>query len=137
MDLSGSGIESFTCRDHSFTKSGQEISVDVSDCLPHAITVSDVKYCSDSDQVKVTVKDKTVPLPISAMLSKTTCAKSLDSELATCSGSGDPAAAACYEGSAGALGVKETVKVNLKKFGAGAGTMDLTGTGIQGFTCAD
>lgn len=83
MDLSGSGIESFTCKDHSFTKSGQEISVDVSDCVPHAITVSDVKYCSDSDQIKVTVKDKTVPLPISAMLSKTTCAKSLDSELAS------------------------------------------------------
>merc|ERR1711970_1655601 len=83
MDLSGSGIESFTCKDHSFTKSGQEISMDVSDCVPHAIAVSDVKYCSDSDQIKVTVKDKTVPLPISAMLSKTTCAKSLDSELAS------------------------------------------------------
>merc|ERR1711977_172420 len=83
MDLSGSGIESFTCKDHSFFKSGQEISVDVSDCVPHAITVSDVKYCSDSDQVKVTVKDKTVPLPISAMLSKTTCVKSSDSELAS------------------------------------------------------
>merc|ERR1711977_226250 len=82
MDLSGSGIESFTCKDHSFTKSGQEISADGSDCVPHAITVSDVKYCSDSDQIKVTVKDKIVPLPISAMLSKTTCAKSSDSELA-------------------------------------------------------
>merc|ERR1711977_739196 len=83
MDLSGSGIESFTCKDHSFTKSGQEISADGSDCVPHAITVSDVKYCSDSDQIKVTVKDKIVPLPISAMLSKTTCAKSSDSELAS------------------------------------------------------
>ena len=38
-----------------------------------AIAVSDVKYCSDSDQVKVTVKDKTVPFPISAILSKVAC----------------------------------------------------------------
>merc|ERR1712137_620841 len=74
MDLSGSGIEKFTCSDHSFTKNGQEISVDVTDCVPSAITVSDVKYCSDSDQIKVTVKDKSVPLPISALLSKVPCA---------------------------------------------------------------
>ena len=37
MDLSGSGIEKFTCADHAFTKSGQEISVDVSDCVPSAM----------------------------------------------------------------------------------------------------
>merc|ERR1719359_44070 len=137
MSLSGSGIESFTCKDHSFTKSGQEISVDVSDCVPSGIAVSDVQYCSDSDQIKVTVKDKAVPLPISALLSKTSCTQSVSSNMGTCSGSADPAASTCYEGSAGALGVKETVKVNLKKFGAGAGTMDLTGTGVKGFTCAD
>merc|ERR1712061_941679 len=76
MDLSGSGIEKFTCSDHAFTKTGQEISVDVSACVPSAITVSDVKYCSDSDQIKVTVKDKSVPLPISALLSKVSCATS-------------------------------------------------------------
>merc|ERR1719443_2654101 len=92
MSLSGSGIESFTCKDHSFTKSGQEISVDVSDCVPSGITVSDVKYCSDSNQIKVTVKDKAVPIPISALLSKTSCAQSMDSNMGTCSGSGDPAA---------------------------------------------
>jgi hypothetical protein len=73
IDLTGSGIEGFTCKEHSFTKSGQQISVDVSDCVPKAIAVSDVKYCSDSDQVKVTVKDKTVPFPISAILSKVAC----------------------------------------------------------------
>merc|ERR1711908_240977 len=76
LDLAGSGIEAFTCKDHSFTKSGQEIAVDVSDCVPSGISVSDVKYCSDSNQIKVTVKDKAVPLPISALLSKKSCAQS-------------------------------------------------------------
>merc|ERR1719158_1004120 len=108
MSLSGTGIESLTCGDHSFTKAGQEISVDVSDCVPSGIEVSDVKYCSDSDQIKVTVKDKAVPLPISALLSKTTCSQSVNSGMGACSGSGDPSEATCYEGQAGALGVKET-----------------------------
>merc|ERR1711959_130465 len=99
--------------------------------------VSDVKYCSDSNQIKVTVKDKAVPLPISAMLSKVTCGSSMSSELASCSGTADPSAGTCYEGAAGALGLKETVKVNLKKYASGAGTLDLTGTGIKGFTCSD
>merc|ERR1711959_151889 len=99
--------------------------------------VSDVKYCSDSNQIKVTVKDKAVPLPISAMLSKVTCGSSMSSELASCSGTADPSAGTCYEGAAGALGLKETVKVNLKKYASGAGTLDLAGTGIKGFTCAD
>merc|ERR1712232_107622 len=73
MSLTGSGIQSITCADHSFTKSGQDIKADLSDCLPDAITVESVKYCSDKDQVAVTVKDKTVPIPITATLSKVTC----------------------------------------------------------------
>jgi len=73
MALSGSGITSFTCGDHSFTKSDQDIKADLSDCLPDGITLDSVKYCSDSDTVAVVVKDKTVPLPISATLSKVTC----------------------------------------------------------------
>merc|ERR1719262_1046405 len=57
--------------------------------------------------------------------------------LTACSGSSDPSSGTCYEGTAGALGVKETVKVNLKSYSSGAGSLDLTGTGILGFTCAD
>ena len=288
MDLAGTGIKGFTCTDHSFTKSGQDVSADLSDCLPDGVTVPALKYCSDSDTIAVTVKDAAVPLPISTTLKKVTCASTavtgnfvqggalslswkdcgdastkgtvssltptsltlgqntkvtgagsitedvsggqivfgvkagiisqsfpgdlcspktltlplgvgtvtydgikcplaagavsvpvdimlssaLPSSLATaditigatstsgdkllcmaistapqasahedaewgCSGSEDPAAGACYEGSAGALGVTETVKVNLKTYSTGAGSMDLTGTGIKGFTCTD
>jgi hypothetical protein len=137
MDLSGSGIEAFTCSDHSFTKSGQEISVDVTDCVPSAITVSDVKYCSDSDQIKVTVKDKAIPLPVSALLSKASCSAPDEAQFSTCSGSADPSAATCYEGKSGALGKTESVKVDIKAFASGKGSMDLSGGGIEAFTCSD
>merc|ERR1719203_1542267 len=49
MKLAGSGIVGFTCGDHSFTKSGQDIKADLSDCLPSGITLETVKYCSDDD----------------------------------------------------------------------------------------
>jgi len=77
MDLTGSGIQSITCTGKSFSKSGQELSVDLSDCLPSKVTISSVKYCSDSDAIRVTVKDSTVPIPISATLSKIPCASQI------------------------------------------------------------
>jgi len=136
IDMSGNGIKGFTCEDHSFSKSGQEIAVDVSDCAPAGITVSDVKYCSDTESIKVTVKDKAMPfLPsLSAMLNRVDCSESTNSALATCSGSGDPSAG-CYEGSAGPWFAKETIKVNVRKYANGVGVMELKGSGIMGFTC--
>jgi hypothetical protein len=74
LDFSGDGIIGFSCTGKSLTKSGQEISLeDSSDCLPDGVEVSSVKYCSDSDTIKVTVKDTAVPLPVSALLSKVAC----------------------------------------------------------------
>jgi len=73
LDLVGSGIEGIKCTGKSFTKSGQEITPEISDCLPKLITVSKVEYCSDSDTVRVTVKDTKVPLPVSATLKKVSC----------------------------------------------------------------
>jgi len=135
ISLSASGAKSFTCNDHSFSKVGQEIAVDVSDCAPAEITVSDVKYCSDAESIKVTVKDKAMPfLPLSAMLNRVDCSGSANSALATCSGSGDPTAG-CYEGTAGPWFASETIKVNVQKFANGVGAMDLKGSGIMGFAC--
>jgi hypothetical protein len=48
MDVSGSGMITVNCTDHKFTKSGQEISVNVTDCV-EGVQLSDVKYCSDQD----------------------------------------------------------------------------------------
>merc|ERR1711972_224737 len=137
MDLTGTGIQGFSCADHAFTKSGQAITTDLSDCLPSGVTVPNVKYCSDSDTIAVTVKDKAVPIPITATLKKVSCAASNEIDFATCSGAADPAGGVCYEGKAGALGLTEDVKVNVKAFASGKGTMDLSGSGIEKFTCSD
>jgi legumain len=77
MDLVGTGIKGFTCSDHSFTKSGQDVSVDLGDCLPTGVTVPKLKYCSDSDTIAVTVKDSAVPLPISTTLKKVACSSTV------------------------------------------------------------
>lgn len=77
LDLAGTGIQSITCTGKSFTKSGQDLSVDLSDCLPSKVTISSVKYCSDSDAIRVTVKDSSVPIPISATLSKIPCSSQI------------------------------------------------------------
>jgi hypothetical protein len=73
MDIVGSGIEAISCKGKAFTKSGQAISPSISDCLPSVVTIQKVDYCSDSDAVVVTVKDKSIPLPVSATLKKTAC----------------------------------------------------------------
>jgi len=77
LDLTGTGVKGFTCSDHAFTKSGQDVSVDLSDCLPSGITVPKLKYCSSSDTIAVTVKDKAVPIPISTTLKKVTCSSTI------------------------------------------------------------
>ena len=46
FDLTGSGLESISCLGKSFTKSGQCLVADLSDCVSLA-TVSKLEYCSD------------------------------------------------------------------------------------------
>jgi len=74
VDVIGSGIEDISCKNKDVTKSGQDMQTDLSDCLPSAVEITSLKYCSDSDSISVTVKDKSVPLPVSATLKKTACA---------------------------------------------------------------
>mmetsp|Transcript_41185 Transcript_41185/g.93109 ORF Transcript_41185/g.93109 Transcript_41185/m.93109 type:complete len:544 (-) Transcript_41185:244-1875(-) len=73
MDFAGTGVESINCKAKQFTKSGQAISVDVTDCVPSGVTVKSVEYCSDSDTISVSVGVKLVPLPIKATLKKVAC----------------------------------------------------------------
>merc|ERR1712070_60034 len=129
------GIIAFTCSGKQMTKSGQDISLeDSSDCLPNGVEVSAVKYCSDSDTIKITVKDKAVPLPVSAQLSKVAC----EGANSACSGSEDPVITepTCYQGQGGALGLTETVTVSINDFADGAGSLDFSGDGIIAFTCS-
>jgi len=78
VDIVGSGIEDINCQGKTVTKSGQDLTTDLSDCMPSAVTITSLKYCSDSDTIKVTVKDTSVPIPVSATLSKTDCASVSD-----------------------------------------------------------
>merc|ERR1711976_684267 len=46
FEVSGDGIEAFTCANKPFTKDGQEISADLTDCQPKNIAITAIKYCS-------------------------------------------------------------------------------------------
>jgi hypothetical protein len=83
IDVSGGGIESFTCTNKAMSKSGQDITSDLSDCVPSAITISSLQYCSSDDTIAVTVKDKAVPIPIHATLKKVDCASTQESAMDT------------------------------------------------------
>merc|ERR1712232_698978 len=120
-----------------YTKSGTDLTLsDCSDCLPDHIEVSKGQYCSDDDTVRVTVKDDTIPLPVTATLKKVPCAGR--EEFASCTGSDDPVITSdtCYRGKGGALGLTETVPVTLKQYSSGAGSLDFSGDGIEAFTCS-
>jgi len=73
MNLDASGMQNITCHNEAFTKIGQDISSDLSSCLPSLMTVQSVKYCSDTDTISVTVKSSLFPIPVSASLSKIAC----------------------------------------------------------------
>jgi len=59
--LSGSGVTGFTCSSHQFSRSGQNIQTDLSDCLPKGVVVEGIKYCSDQDSLEVKVNDQNIP----------------------------------------------------------------------------
>lgn len=137
LEFTGSGIEGFTCSDKTYTKSGSDVTLsDLSDCLPDHVEVTKTQYCSDDDTMKVTVKDDTVPLPVTATLKNVPC--SGFDVFASCTGDADPviSGATCYKGKAGALGLTETVTVKINDFDSGAGHVDFFGDGIESFTCS-
>jgi len=137
INVAGDGIAGFTCDNHDFSKSGQAINTDLSDCQPDGISISKVLYCSDQDSIKVTVKADAVPIPISTQLSRVDCASRQAG--ASCSGSADPDVSSprCYHGKGGALGLTENVDIKISDFSGGAGHIDVAGDGIEGFTCSN
>ena len=52
----GNGLDSISCLGKSFTRSGQTLVADLSDCVSLA-TISKLRYCSDQDQIVATIKD--------------------------------------------------------------------------------
>lgn len=70
VDVTGKGIETFSCLNKPFTKAGQSLKLDVTDCV-HKMTVTELDYCSDSDTILV--KAQVGPIPASPVLSKIPC----------------------------------------------------------------
>jgi hypothetical protein len=70
FDVTGSGIEKINCVNKAFTKSGQTLTADLSDCV-QSIKISSLEYCSDQDQVLVNAK--VGPVPAAVPLKKTPC----------------------------------------------------------------
>ena len=70
FDLTGSGLEFISCLGKSFTKSGQSLVADLSDCVSLA-TISMLEYCSDQDQIVTTIKDGFISTD--AVLTKAAC----------------------------------------------------------------
>jgi len=136
VSFTGTGVEGFTCSSKSYTHTGLDLELeDLSDCLPDLVQIKKLQYCSDSDEVDVSVKVSVVPIPIKASLTRVAC----DGEnWNSCKGSEDPVITAptCYQGRGGALGLTETVTVKINDFADGAGSLDFSGDGIIGFTCS-
>jgi hypothetical protein len=64
MDLIGSGISPFECKGVHITKNGQEVSPDMDalkHCLPRGVSFEKAQYCSDTNQVQVSIKDSNIP----------------------------------------------------------------------------
>merc|ERR1711865_327213 len=63
MSLQGTGVSSFNCKDLPITKNGQTCNPDpdkLKKCLPHGVTLEAANYCSNTDQVQVTIKDSNI-----------------------------------------------------------------------------
>jgi len=74
FDIAGSGVEGFSCSSKEFTKAGQTISTDLSDCVPSTVSLSEIDYCSDQDAIKVKVKVSGVPFAITTAATRVDCA---------------------------------------------------------------
>jgi hypothetical protein len=65
MDLIGSGVSPFKCTGVALTKNGQTVTPDMgalSHCLPRGVTLMSATYCSDTNAVQVSIKDKNIPV---------------------------------------------------------------------------
>ena len=71
LDMLATGMVPMTCTDKKFTKSGQLIAVNVSDCVDPQVTVGDIKYCSDQDVSLLTMSYAGIPL--TATLAREAC----------------------------------------------------------------
>jgi hypothetical protein len=82
LDVHATGVLKIDCKGKKFTKSGQDIQVDVSDCAS-GVELKVVKYCSDQDIVHVEVDDPKLPGPIGKLTVKGDLKRSTAADAAT------------------------------------------------------
>ena len=74
MEVSGGYLgAAFTCPNEDFTKTGQKISADLSDCQTTGLSIPEIAYCSDQDSVRATIKPDIPTTPFNATLSRVAC----------------------------------------------------------------
>lgn len=73
LELTGSGLKRLDCEEHSFSKSGQDLSVDLRDCVPDETPIRSVKYCSDQDSILVTGTDASSGESVTGELIRVDC----------------------------------------------------------------
>jgi prophage tail gpP-like protein len=127
IDITGSGLESISCLGKSFSKSGQDLAVDLSDCV-NDVQINSLQYCSDQDEIHATVSKSFIRVDVPLVRSSCSSVGAT-----TCTGSEDPPSAVpfCYTGSK--LG--ETVNLKVNSFDSEAGSFDLTGSGLESISC--
>merc|ERR1712159_589323 len=114
LDLTGVGKMAITCQQKSFSKNGQDISTDLSDCAHGVAQVKSIQYCSDQGTMAITLKKGWFTL--SSTLAQTDCpseALQLATTQASCSGSDDVPAGdlpMCFTGD---IKGKETLTVKI------------------------
>merc|ERR1739848_195053 len=75
MNLKGEGDIQINCQDKELRKDGQQISSNLGDCLPQFISVSSIKYCSQQNQVQVSIQGP-LGLSVGVTLGATECKSS-------------------------------------------------------------
>jgi len=70
LDMIATGLSAEQCYDKSFTKSGQDITVDISKCASGATATA--KFCSDQNAIALSVTLSKVPIPLMAGLATNT-----------------------------------------------------------------
>jgi len=141
MNNGGCTPPTFPCKDHSFTKSGQEISVaSLSDCAPEAFgdryfKFQDLKYCSASDTFNVTYlsgySEPGTVQTYSELMTRVICQ--------SCNGDGNPIVG-CYKAHITPGGEPLDIMVDVDSFAGSKGSMKLSFKDEykgKGFKCKD
>ena len=127
IDVTGSGLESISGLGKLFTKSGQDLTLDLSDCV-NDVQISSFQYCSNQDEIHASVVKSfvCVEVPLVRSSCSSVCAT-------TCTGSGDPPSPAPFGYTGSKLG--EIVNLKVNTFASEVGSFDLRGRGLESISC--